>query len=142
MRRVDAVQFVSPVPVFGTGNRFEHFEAPHWLVDIDGNDVLLERVAGQNIKPLPKFRVVGVGFCVAEEERHVVVRAGAGAGSVAHAARSIAPPEDESGAQAADADGPPSAAADARPAGGPSVGAANEDQGRRRKHRGTRKVTP
>ncbi len=74
MRRVAAVQFTVPVPVFGTGNRFEHFEAPHWLIDIDGKDVVLERLASQNIPALPAFRIIGAAFAVPEEKHAVAER--------------------------------------------------------------------
>lgn len=64
---VDAIQFVRPIPVFGTGRREEHFEKKSgWRIEVAPDGVTLSRKAeaAQNIPAVPAYRVVGVGFCV------------------------------------------------------------------------------
>lgn len=77
---IERVVFVQQVPVPGTPIRTEYFTAPEWVIAIGTTegciDVRLHRPANpsQNITEVPRFRVVGVGFCVPEEKPNVAAQ--------------------------------------------------------------------
>lgn len=110
MRRVHSVQFVQPVPVFGTSARSEYFDASSgWQIDVDSSGVRLFRPARpeQNVSEVKAYRVVGVGWCEPEVDHVEAGVQGDGASAAAPAAAE----------QRADAGGAPEATKP--PQGGP-----------------------
>lgn len=64
-----SVCFVRQIPVLGTSLRIDHFDADNgWVVEVQGAEVVIHRPAipMQNVRAIAPFRVIGVGFAMAE----------------------------------------------------------------------------
>ena len=62
------IAFAQPIWVLGTSKHEDQFHSRDgWDIREEFNGVTLHHPGAQNVPEVPKFRVVGVGYCVRDE---------------------------------------------------------------------------